>query len=165
MGGFDEDGNVIGGAQEEEVAVAEEEVDIDYLAAGAGGEEEAEEAFDESKYDIIQPMYVQARALFLNPDVAPARDVELKWTPPEEEKLTAFLVEKMGFNAERVAAGVKKLVEAQGKKQQQRMDSFFSAAPQDDAARKRKLEMANAASKKAKAGAPKGKGSFGAKRR
>lgn len=149
------------------VASEETEVDVAALAAGGGADEADDDAeVDENKFDVIQPMYVQARALFLQPDVAPAADVELKWTPPEEEKLTTFLVEKMGFNAERVAAGVKKLVEAQGKKQQQRMDCFFSAAPQDEASRKRKLEMANAASKKAKAGAGKGKsGSFGAKRR
>lgn len=52
------------------------------------------------------------------------QEVELKWTPPLEEELKAFLVQKMGFNEDRVTNGIKRLMEAQQKKAQQRMDRW-----------------------------------------
>jgi 5'-3' exonuclease len=45
------------------------------------------------------PMYQEARRLFLQPDVNPPDAYDLKWTDPDEAGLTAFLVEKMQFNA------------------------------------------------------------------
>lgn len=75
--------------------------------------------------ELIQPMYVRARELFYNHEVISAADIELKWLPPQEEELRKFLVERMGFNPERVENGIKKLVEAQGKKAQQRLDRYY----------------------------------------
>ena len=92
----------------------------DYTGGDVEEKEEEEEAGD--GYEWVQPSYIRARALFLEHEVLPASDVELKWVPPLEEELRAYLVERMGFNAERVDNGIKKLVEAQGKKAQQRMD-------------------------------------------
>lgn len=74
--------------------------------------------------ELIEPMYLQARKLFHNHEVIDASQIELKWLPPQEEELRKFLVERMGFNPERVENGIKKLVEAQGKKSQQRLDKY-----------------------------------------
>lgn len=80
-------------------------------------EDGADEDFEE-----VPPLYVQARKLFLECEVHPADNMELKWSEPDVAGLTAFLVDKMGFNPERVASGIKKLKEAQLQKSQQRMD-------------------------------------------
>lgn len=81
------------------------------------------------EFEEIPPLYVQARALFITAPVHPADDVDLKWSAPDEEGLKTFLIDKMGFSAERVASGIKRLQEAQLKKSQQRMDSFFTILP------------------------------------
>lgn len=54
-----------------------------------------------------------------------------------------FLVEEKGFNAERVASGIKKLKEMRGKGTQQRMDSFFKSTGVVSSS-KRKAEPAKA---------------------
>jgi flap endonuclease-1 len=87
---------------------------------------EEEEALDDENYITVPPLYVQARQLFLQCEVLPADEVELKWEPPQEAKLTEFLVDKMGFSAERVASGIKRLKEAQVQKSQMRMDRYAS---------------------------------------
>ena len=167
---MDEEGNIVVQEQAQERAAEtgasapssgdrhqeEEDVDISLLAASKQEEEEEEEVVDESKFEVIAPMFVQARALFLHSEVLPADQVNLHWDPPNEAELRVFLVDKMGFNAERVANGIKKLVEAQQKKSQKRMDSFFSVQPQDEAAKKRKLEIANNNANNSKANKPKG---------
>jgi flap endonuclease-1 len=79
-----------------------------------------------SSSEIIPPMYVQARSLFVNCEVHNADEIELKWEAPDEAGLTAFLVERMGFNAERVVGGIKRLKEAQMQKSQKRMDRYTS---------------------------------------
>lgn len=82
---------------------------------------EAEEGNDED-YIIVPPLYAQARQLFLNCDVTDADDIDIKWEAPDEPKLIEFLVGRMGFSAERVASGIKRLKEAQVQKSQKRMD-------------------------------------------
>jgi hypothetical protein len=47
---------------------------------------------------------------------------ELKWEEPKEEALRKFLVERMGFNPDRVTTGIVKLQTAHRKKSQKRMD-------------------------------------------
>jgi hypothetical protein len=59
--------------------------------------EKAPTATVTTKLDV--PMYKEARRLFLQPDVNPPESYDLKWTDPDEAGLTAFLVEKMQFNA------------------------------------------------------------------
>ena len=48
-------------------------------------------------------------------EVTPAADVQLEWRKPDEAKLREFLIEKMGFNADRVEGALKKLVKAQAR--------------------------------------------------
>lgn len=120
-------------------------------------EEEEEEVEEEgAEYITVEPVYVRARQLFLNCDITPASDIELKWSPPLESELRAFLVEKMGFSEERVNNGIKRLLEAQQKKAQQRMDSFFKPLPQSAAGVKRKAtagaKTSNTKGKAAKSG-------------
>ncbi|CAM9768791.1 unnamed protein product [Phaeothamnion confervicola] len=100
--------------------------------AGAAAKEEEEEeeeeeelaAVEEEEVELI-PMYQEARRIFLEPEVYAPSSFDLKWTDPDEEGLTEFLVTKMGFNADRVASGIKRLKDARKLTGQRRMDSFF----------------------------------------
>ena len=91
--------------------------DDEAVAAAEPGPEEEEGEFEE-----VPPLYVQARKLFLECEVHCADNIELKWLEPDVPALSAFLVDRMGFNPDRVASGIKKLKEAQLQKSQQRMD-------------------------------------------
>jgi flap endonuclease-1 len=81
---------------------------------------------DDDEMVIIPPLFVQARNLFVKADVKPADEVEVKWTSPDVEGLKSFLVEKMGFNPDRVNNNISRLNKAQQTKSQQRVDSFFT---------------------------------------
>jgi flap endonuclease-1 len=94
------------------------------------------------------PRYVWARQLFLEHEVTPAADVSLEWKKPDEAKLREFLIEKMGFNADRVEGALKKLVKAQGARTQRRMDSFFKVLPPKPGAAKKKPVVSKVAKKK-----------------
>jgi 5'-3' exonuclease len=126
--GDDDDGLCLQDTDDE--AVPEEEDDdielVDLLNEDEVDEEgkdsQPREADQDDEGELVEPMFKRARELFFNHDVISATEVELKWLPPQEEELRRFLVERMGFNAERVETGIKKLVEAQGKKSQQRLD-------------------------------------------
>jgi flap endonuclease-1 len=109
----------------------------------------------------ILPAYVQARELFHNHDVT--IDVELKWTEPQSDELSRYLIEEHGFNPERVKSNIQKLEAAYkaNRKPQARMDSFFAvkANPVADAKRKQRLEEEKKASnKKQKSTGAKGRG-------
>jgi hypothetical protein len=82
-------------------------------------------AVDDENFYVVPPVYQRARELFFTPDVHNGNDIELKWTEPQEVELRSFLVEKMGFSEDRVNSGIKRLQDAQQKKAQQRLDSFF----------------------------------------
>eukprot|EP01038_Epipyxis_sp_PR26KG_P007205 gene7205-9833_t len=84
---------------------------------------------NDDEYETVPPVYAQARQLFLAAEVLDANDIELKWNEPDEDGLRAFLVDRMGFNVDRVNSGIKKLKEAQLQKSQKRLDSFFTAIP------------------------------------
>ena len=105
---------------------------------------------DEEEEEII-PIYVKARDLFNNHEVL--TDVDLKWEACQEAELKKFLVEDMGFNAERVAGQIerlKKSIKATAKPQM-RMDSFFKPKAAPNAAQlaaKRKAEKEAAKGKK-----------------
>jgi flap endonuclease-1 len=101
---------------------------------------------DEEEADM-EPIYVKARRLFNQHEVMPKEQVQLKWNPCQPAELTKFLVEDMGFNADRVKSSIEKLQKAHkaNAKPQSRMDSFFQvkanpnkppskkkAAPADD---------------------------------
>ena len=102
--------------------------------------------------DTFLPAFVQARELFHNHEVT--TDVELKWTEPQSEELSRYLIEEHGFNPERVKSNIQKLEAAYkaNRKPQARMDSFFSvkANPVADAKRKKRLEEEKANNKKPK---------------
>lgn len=104
--------------------------DIEEADSG-GASEQIDQAVDfegeepeDSEYEIIEPLYHQARVLFHTPDVTPADQLVLKWEAPDEIGLRAFLVERMGFNGDRVDAGIKRLLETQQKRSQARMDRY-----------------------------------------
>jgi flap endonuclease-1 len=97
------------------------------------------EAIDEEKEgsgEPFVPAYVKARQLFLFHDVQKAADLDLKFQPCQRAELTAFLVDKMGFNPDRVASNIDKLEHAYQQtvksKPQSRMDSFFKIQPKSD---------------------------------
>ena len=120
----------------------------------------------ESEEELV-PIYVKARDLFNNHEVL--KEVELKWVDCQADELTKFLVDEMGFNAERVKGQIEKLQKSlkATTKPQMRMDSFFKpkAAPNAAAlAAKRKAEKEKSSkSKKAKRGG--GSGFFGKKKK
>ena len=109
-------------------------------------DEEAIKGEEGVDYEVIPPMFVQARALFLQAEAHSADSVELKWSEPDEEGLKRFLVTTHGFNEERVENGIKRLKSAVQTTAQRRVDSFFTviSAPMDEN-KKRKLEAAKVA--------------------
>lgn len=92
--------------------------------------------------------YEQARELFKNPQVTPAKDLELKWTDPDVEGLTNFLVKEKQFDEVKVKNVVERLKSARKQKGQNRLDDFFkvlpkaasSSKPADKKGQKRKRE-------------------------
>lgn len=70
--------------------------------------------------------YVKARELFKQPLVTAGADVSIKFGNVDQEGLTDFLVNKKGFNPERVAGYIDKLIKAKEKCSQKRMDAFFT---------------------------------------
>jgi len=91
-------------------------------------EKEKEDLSSDEKGDQI-PIYVGARNLFNEHEVH--KNIDLKWKACEPEGLTKFLVDEMGFNAERVQNNIAKLQKAfkATSKPQLRMDSFFKVKP------------------------------------
>jgi flap endonuclease-1 len=84
--------------------------------------EEEQVLVEDENFEVVPPLYVQARLLFHQCEVDDGDNIDLKWAEPNEDALKAFLVDRMGFNAERVGNGIKKLKEAQQSKSQKRMD-------------------------------------------
>ena len=68
---------------------------------------EAEAPEEPEEEGPFLPRYVWARQLFLEHEVTPAADVSLEWKKPDEAKLREFLIEKMGFNADRVEGALR----------------------------------------------------------
>jgi flap endonuclease-1 len=114
-----------------------------------------------------EPLFDQARKMFVEHEVTKGDDVKIKWEDCKEEELTKFLVEKFGFSHDRVKNAIVKLKKSKNLGSQKRMDSFFKPKSAPDASnnadKKRKLasdkKKALAKNKKSK-----GKGGF-AKRR
>jgi flap endonuclease-1 len=93
------------------------------------GEGDSENVLNDQQPDQPIPTYVQARDLFHNHETT--TDVVLKWTKPQSEELTKFLVDEQGFNADRVKSNIEKLEAAYqaNLKPQTRMDAFFAVKP------------------------------------
>ncbi|KAI8039678.1 flap endonuclease 1 [Drosophila gunungcola] len=111
---------------------------------------------DTSKYTVPENWnYKVARELFIEPEVANAEAIDLKWVEPDEEGLVKFLCGDRQFSEERVRNGAKKLVKSKQAQTQVRLDSFFKtlpSTPNATNAAKRKAEEAkkSANNKKAK---------------
>lgn len=96
--------------------------------------------------------YQEARQLFLKPDVLDAKDVDLKWNPPDEEKLVDFLCNEKKFSEERVRSGVKRLQKGLKSGVQVRLDGFFQKVPKTKEQLAASAAKAKAAKKKGKTG-------------
>lgn len=132
---------------------------------------------DKKKYIVPNDWnYMQARELFVSPEVANPDDIEvllfiiylilsmselitqinlfqLKWTDPDEEGLVQFLCGDRQFSEERIRNGFKKIMKTRTTTTQGRLDSFFTVTNKTDIKTlKRKAEDAKkqAANKKAK---------------
>jgi flap endonuclease-1 len=104
-------------------------------------------------------MFEGARRLFKDPEVTPAKDVDLKWEKPDEEGLVKYMCEEKGFAEDRIRNGAKKLLKGREGVTQGRLDSFFKVLPSTpNSAVKRKSEEVKGSAKKAKGGAGGGGG-------
>lgn len=83
--------------------------------------------------------YKEARRLFLEPEVIPAKDINLKWLPPDEEGLIKYLCGEKLFNEDRVKNGIQRLKKGLKNGTQVRLDGFFKVVPKT----KEELEKAN----------------------
>ncbi|KAH8347960.1 hypothetical protein KR084_002561 [Drosophila pseudotakahashii] len=119
---------------------------------------------DTSKYTVPENWnYKVARELFIEPEVANAEAIDLKWVEPDEEGLVKFLCGDRQFSEERVRNGAKKLMKSKQAQTQVRLDSFFKtlpSTPNATNAAKRKAEEAkkSANNKKAKTSGGGGRG-------
>nr|XP_037283600.1 flap endonuclease 1-like [Rhipicephalus microplus] len=113
-------------------------------------------AIDSKKYTVPEDWpYKEARQLFLEPEVTPADNVQLKWSDPDEEGLVKFLCEENGFSEERIRNGAKKLLKGRNTTTQGRLDTFFKVLPSDSSAKRKSETASEANKKKAKAAAGK----------
>jgi flap endonuclease-1 len=115
-----------------------------------------------------EPIFVEARRIFNELEVVDAENLDIKWGDCDEKALTEFLVEKNGFNAERVKAAIERLKKAKTKGGQTRMDSFFKAKPLSETEKKslsdKKRKAAGDKKKDAAAAKKKKTGMFGKKK-
>jgi len=109
---------------------------------------EKDDSKEEEEEIVDEPIYVQARRLFNHHEVH--EKTELKWKPCQEEELTNYLVEEMGFNLERVKNNIEKLKKAYKTniKAQLRMDSFFKVTGTKKSTMSKKRKDAEKESKK-----------------
>ncbi|KAH1035248.1 hypothetical protein GLYMA_20G090300v4 [Glycine max] len=70
--------------------------------------------------------YQEARRLFKEPMViTDEKELDIKWSSPDEEGLITFLVNENGFNSDRVTKAIEKIKVAKNKSSQGRLESFF----------------------------------------
>ncbi|XP_065676182.1 flap endonuclease 1-like [Hydra vulgaris] len=101
------------------------------------------------KYTIPENwMFEDSRLLFLEPEVTPADQIQLKWKEPDEEGLVEYMVKQKGFSEDRIRNGAKKILKAKKTSTQGRMDSFFKVIPSSSPAVKRKKEDKKTPAKK-----------------
>lgn len=112
------------------------------------------ESLDREKYKVPENFpFREIRELFKHPEVTDPATLDIKWTAPDEEGLIEFLVKQKGFSEDRVRRGVEKLNKCRSSAVQNRITSFFTAAPVE---KKAKPEPAAAKKDAKKAGAKKG---------
>ncbi|XP_034826168.1 flap endonuclease 1 [Maniola hyperantus] len=101
--------------------------------------------------------FEDARRLFVEPEVADAKDVELKWCDPDEEGLVKFLCGDKQFNEDRVRNGAKKLMKARTGTTQGRLDGFFKVLSTTPNPKRKAEEEKKNANKKTKTGGGRGR--------
>ncbi|CAJ1977905.1 unnamed protein product [Sphenostylis stenocarpa] len=83
--------------------------------------------------------YQEARRLFKEPLVlTDEKELDIKWSAPDEEGLITFLVNENGFNTDRVTKAIEKIKAAKSKSSQGRLESFFKPTPNSSVPIKRK---------------------------
>lgn len=89
-----------------------------------------------TKYQVPSEFpFEAAREQFVKPEVTPAKDLDLKWTPPDREALIDFMVKENQFDEGRVTSGIKKLEAARKASKQVRLDQFFKPVTAPNAAK------------------------------
>ena len=122
--------------------------------------EEEEEEIAEDDVEIVPPIFVQARNLFLDAPVTAAAEIELKWTGPDQEGLRKFLIDRMCFNPDRVNKNIDKLQKFSHSKTQLHLGDFFQVKAGSGGVKRKPEPLKGKGAKAAK----KGGGAF-AKRR
>ncbi|XP_045540461.1 flap endonuclease 1 [Papilio machaon] len=114
---------------------------------------------DTNKYQPPEDWdFTNARRLFMEPEITDPKDIELKWTDPDEDGLVKFLCGDKQFNEDRVRNGAKKLLKARSGTTQGRLDGFFKVlSTTPNPKRKAEEDKKNAANKKAKTGGGRGR--------
>ncbi|EEY66082.1 flap endonuclease 1 [Phytophthora infestans T30-4] len=97
------------------------------------------------------PIYKNAREMFIKPEVVDAKETEIKWRDPQETELVDFLVKKHGFQEDRVLSAITRLKKSKSTQSQKRLDSFFTVMPSANGAKKRKAPAAKGGKKAATA--------------
>ncbi|XP_022743750.1 flap endonuclease 1 isoform X2 [Durio zibethinus] len=83
--------------------------------------------------------YEEARRLFKEPLVCTDdKQLEMKWSAPDDEELITFLVNENGFNSDRVTKAIEKIKTAKNKSSQGRLESFFKPVANTSTPIKRK---------------------------
>ncbi|KAF1795260.1 PIN domain-like [Phytophthora cactorum] len=97
------------------------------------------------------PIYKNAREMFIQPEVVDPKETEIKWRDPLETDLLDFLVKKHGFQEDRVLSAITRLKKSKSTQSQKRLDSFFTVLPSAGGAKKRKAPVAKGGKKAATA--------------
>jgi flap endonuclease-1 len=114
-----------------------------------------------SKYEIpteFEEQFAEARRLFKNPEVIPAKDIVLKWNEPDVEGLINFLVKEKQFDEKKVETAIDRIKTSRKQTTQTRLSNFFTvieSSPKkkddkDKKSAKRKKDEKNEKSKKKK---------------
>lgn len=113
----------------------------------------------------VLPAYVEARKLFKNHDVI-TEGLNLKWELCKADELTQFLVDEMGFNADRVKSNIEKLNKAvqASSKPQTRMENFFKPKEKPDTGTSAKRKTLEETKKKSDLATKKKKAAVGKRR-
>jgi|ERR1712166_127829 len=113
--------------------------------------EAAMSTLDKKKYPVPEDFdFAIARDEFLNPEITPAAECEIKFTAPDADALRKFLIDEKGFADNRVEAGIKRLEATRKTKAQGRMDQFFKVLPKTDEQKRKLAAEATKQNKKAK---------------
>lgn len=105
------------------------------------------ENIDRKKYQPPDDWkYMEARKLFLEPDIIDGNNFELSWTEPKIQEIIDYLCTLKGFNEDRIRTALSRLQKSRDAGQQGRIDSFFKSTgiitSSEPTAKKRKQDEA-----------------------